>query len=255
MENIKDKTVSVSLSDLYQFLVSECRYGYTRNNHLMPWGAFRHVYEYLPLMVEADVDRATGTAKQLAEEAISELCRYSFNEDKNKAEIFYVIDWGGASVEASLKARWASGINKFVIDYNFKVDGNMKVKVPSLFKLNDEEASQQTILEISSKGDGKYFVQRGSCQGYSIVLYEPDPEHENCFKSVVWPKDVVEVEEGHEFLLTVSKEDQLDVTEYYEFIRYCLKIVKENGGKKPFNYEDFRGFLGKHPDKAYRMIW
>jgi hypothetical protein len=246
MENIKDKTVSVSLSDLYQFLVSECRYGYTRNNHLMPWGAFRHVYEYLPLMVEADVDRATGTAKQLAEEAISELCRYSFSEDKNKVKVFYTIDWE----EVSMTARWVSGVNKFVVDYDFKVVGNMKVKVPSLFKLNDEEASRQTILEISDKGDGKYFVQRSSCQGYSIVLYEPDPEHENCFKSVVWPKDVVEVEEGHEFFLMVSKEDQLDVTEYYEFIRYCLKIIKENGGEKPFNYEDFRGFLKNHPDKV-----
>ena len=246
MENIKDKTVSVSLSDLYQFLVSECRYGYTRNNHLMPWGAFRHVYEYLPLMVEADADRAIGTAKQLAEEAISELCRYSFNEDKNKAEVFYTIDWE----KVSMTARWVPGVNKFAVYYDFQVVGNMEAKVPSLFKLNNEEAAQQTILESSDKGDGKYFVQRSSCPGYSIVLYEPDPEHENCFKSVVWPKDVAEVEEGHEFLLTVSKEDQLDVTEYYEFIRYCLKIVKENGGKKPFNYEDFRGFLKNHPDKV-----
>lgn len=245
MENIKDKTVSVSLSDLYQFLVSECRYGYTRNNHLMPWGAFRHVYEYLPLMVEADVDRAIGTAKQLAEEAISELRRYSFNEDKNKAKIFYMIDWE----EVSMKARWVSGINKFVVDYNFKVDGDMKVKVPSLSKLNAEKASQQTILEISSKGDGKYSVQCHSCQGYNIVLYEPDPEQENWFKSVVRSKDLIEVEEGHEFLLTVSKEDQLDVTEYYEFIRYCLKIVKENGGEKPYNYDDFEEFLKEHPDE------
>jgi hypothetical protein len=60
--------------------------------------------------------------------------------------------------------------------------------------------------------------------------------------------DSIEVDEGREFFLSVSKEDQLDVAEYYKFIRYCLKIVEENGGRKPYNYNDFEEFLKEHPD-------
>lgn len=250
MENVKNKTVSVDLSDLYQFMISECRYGYTRNNHLMPWGAFNHVYEYLPLMVKVDPDWAVSTATQLAEEAISELHSYSFNEDKNKAEIFYEKN----GEKDSLKAKWVSGINRYSVDYNFKVAGNMVFRVPTVFKLNDEEASQQIILEISNKNNGKYFVRRSSCHGYNISLFEPDPAREGWFKNVAYnysmlSNDSMEVDEGHEFLLTVSKEDQLDVADYYKFIRYCLKIVKENGGRKPYNYDDFEEFLKEHPDE------
>ncbi len=246
MENVKNKTVSVDLSDLYQFMVSECRYGYTRNNHLMPWGAFNHVYEYLPLMVKVDPDWAASTATQLAEEAISELRSYSFDEDKNKAEIFYVEN----GKKGSLKARWVSGINRYSVDYFCKATGNIELKVPIISKLDGEEGSQQKILEIFDKNNGKYLVRRGgSCHGYNIGLYEPDSEREGWFKNVAMYDDSIEVEEGHEFFLTVSKEDQLDVTDYYKFIRYCLKIVEENGGRKPYNYNDFEEFLKEHPDE------
>lgn len=63
--------VEIKPKDLYQFLLTECRYGYTRNNHLMPDGAYRHVEEYLPELLKADKEMAINTAKQLVEECIS----------------------------------------------------------------------------------------------------------------------------------------------------------------------------------------
>lgn len=70
--------VEIKPKDLYQFLLTECRYGYTRNNHLMPDGAYRHVEEYLPELLKADKEMAINTAKQLVEECISmELCKFA----------------------------------------------------------------------------------------------------------------------------------------------------------------------------------
>lgn len=70
--------VEIKPKDLYQFLLTECRYGYTRNNHLMPDGAYRHVEEYLPELLNADREMAINTAKQLVEECISmELIQFS----------------------------------------------------------------------------------------------------------------------------------------------------------------------------------
>lgn len=67
--------IQIELKDLYQFLISECRYGYTRNNHLMPDGAYDHAKKYLPKMLISDKNFAIDTAKQLCEECIDQqLC-------------------------------------------------------------------------------------------------------------------------------------------------------------------------------------
>lgn len=68
----KKKSVEVSPTNLYRLLLSECRYGYTRNNHLMPDCAYDMVWDMLPKMAEADLSTAVHTAKQLCEECISD---------------------------------------------------------------------------------------------------------------------------------------------------------------------------------------
>lgn len=72
MPRTKKEVVKVEIDDLYQFMIAECRYGYRRNNHLMPWGAYEHVKEYLPLMLKVNPDTAIHTALQLCEECISD---------------------------------------------------------------------------------------------------------------------------------------------------------------------------------------
>jgi ribosomal protein L36 len=71
MEKQKDKDIQVSVHKMYQFLVSECRYGYTRNNHLMPSCAYEDVKHFLPEILSKDIDCALASAKQLCEECIS----------------------------------------------------------------------------------------------------------------------------------------------------------------------------------------
>lgn len=65
-----DKTISIGTDDLYRFLIANCRYAYTRNNHLEPSCSYSVVKEYLPLMLEAHHRLAIITAMQLCEECI-----------------------------------------------------------------------------------------------------------------------------------------------------------------------------------------
>lgn len=70
--------VEITPKDLYQLLLAECRYGYSRNNHLMPGGAYEHAKKYLPIMKDIDKEMAINTAKQLCEECIEmELVKFS----------------------------------------------------------------------------------------------------------------------------------------------------------------------------------
>lgn len=86
--------VEIKPKDLYQFLLTECRYGYTRNNHLMPDGAYRHVEEYLPELLKADKEIAVNTAKQLVEECISmELCKFADGIDDESGNRKSAIDF------------------------------------------------------------------------------------------------------------------------------------------------------------------
>lgn len=93
-----EKNVKINLKDLYQFLICECRYGYTRNNHLMPSGAFEHVKEYIPKIAEQDIDFAVHTVKQLCEECIFNQLVTNFfdgedDEFGNRKEAIEFIDW------------------------------------------------------------------------------------------------------------------------------------------------------------------
>ena len=72
MSKRKIINVGVEIHELYQLLISECRYGYTRNNHLMPWGAYDKVKRYLPLMFKKDPEAALHTACQICDECSSE---------------------------------------------------------------------------------------------------------------------------------------------------------------------------------------
>ena len=89
--------VGVELNDLYRLLIADCRYGYTRNNHLMPYSAFEVCKKYLPLMLVKDSEYALRTATQLCEECINELETYFYmgNDDENGNRASYIafIKW------------------------------------------------------------------------------------------------------------------------------------------------------------------
>lgn len=94
----KEQKVGITMKDLYQFLLTDCRYGYSRNNHLMPWGAYDHAKKYLPKMLKKDEEYATSTAKQLCEECISDELTANFydgldDENGNRREAIEFIQY------------------------------------------------------------------------------------------------------------------------------------------------------------------
>ena len=248
MEDNERKTVNVALGDLRQFMIAECRYGYTRNNHLMPWGAFHHVYEYLPEMEKADPEWAASAASQLAEEAIEELRKYTFSEEKAKANLLILKN----GKEDSVTAEWTPGANVYSVTHGFHVNEDVEFALPDQDK--DGHPTKKTFLRIVGKGDGKYTITREFVMGYRTVLYEPDPKNEGWYRNLMMPWDTIDVDEGKELLLVVEKDNQLDITAYYKFIRYCLKVAEENGERKPYNHEDFDRFLKDHPDGSSKQI-
>ena len=72
------KTMNVSLKNVYQLLISEMRYGYRRNNHLMPSCGYDKVKTLVPQMYEVDKEYAIYTMKQLCEECISDQLTANF---------------------------------------------------------------------------------------------------------------------------------------------------------------------------------
>lgn len=92
------KNIEISLRDAYQLLISECRYGYTRNNHLMPHAAYARVKDILPKMAAVDKEYAIYTAKQLCEECISDQLTWNFfdgeeDEHGNRQEAIDFVKW------------------------------------------------------------------------------------------------------------------------------------------------------------------
>jgi len=95
---MENKTIAVDLKDFYQLLIAECRYGYTRNNHLMPSGAYDKVKYYFPKMFEIDNDYAIYTLKQLCDECISQQLIMNFydgedDEYNSHKEAIEFISW------------------------------------------------------------------------------------------------------------------------------------------------------------------
>jgi len=92
------KTMSLPLKDVYQLLISEMRYGYRRNNHLMPSCGYDKVKTFVPQMYEVDKEYAVYTMKQLCEECITDQLVANFydgedDENSNRAEAIEFVRW------------------------------------------------------------------------------------------------------------------------------------------------------------------
>ena len=92
------KTMKLPLKDVYQLLISEMRYGYKRNNHLMPSCGYDKVKTFVPQMYKVDKEYAVYTMKQLCEECISDQLMMNFydgedDEHGNRAEAIKFVKW------------------------------------------------------------------------------------------------------------------------------------------------------------------
>ena len=243
-EEAKKDHVPVEIGDLYQFMICECRYGYTRNNHLMPWGAFHHVYEYLPEMEKANLERAAGTACQLAEEAIDELRRYFFDPSPRKATL--VIRKDGKEVDRAT-AVWTKGVNKFSVDWEAAelVPGMEYCVVDTDWKTKKKVV--KPFLTVEEK-DGKAHVkEKALIIGFTTRVCEPDPERgEGWYKSFFIPQQGAYAEIGKKVMLIVEKDHQIDMKDYCDFIDYCVGVA-DKGGRRPHNIADYDKVLKEYP--------
>ncbi len=94
----RKNTIAVDATDLYRFLITDLRYGYSRNNHLMPSCAYDEVKKYLMLMKKKDPELAEHTATQLCEECISDQLSINFydgldDQHGNRKEALEFVDY------------------------------------------------------------------------------------------------------------------------------------------------------------------
>lgn len=94
----ENKTIELGLKDVYQLLISELRYGYSRNNHLMPSCAYYRVKDLIEKMYIVDSNYAIYTLKQICEECITDqLMRNFYNgyedENGNRTQAIDFINW------------------------------------------------------------------------------------------------------------------------------------------------------------------
>ena len=118
----KLKTLALELKDIYQMLIAECRYGYTRNNHLMPWGAYDKVRRIIPEMYKVDAEYAIYTLKQICEECVSDELMGHFydgvdDEFENMNQTIVFINWCLSYIHEHDTDKRFSNINKWTPNF------------------------------------------------------------------------------------------------------------------------------------------
>lgn len=93
-----DAKVELNVKDVYQLLVGNLRYGYTRNNHLMPSCAYEQTKRIINDFINVDENYAINTLKQICNECISEeicmrFCDGVDDECGNREESIQFVWW------------------------------------------------------------------------------------------------------------------------------------------------------------------
>ena len=144
----KKEYVKIDVHKLYQLLITELRYGYTRNNHLMPSSAYNDAADLLDRMLEADEGVAVRTAKQLCEECIGDELAMRFSEGleddfgNRKAAIDfieYLLDF------VRKREPGYKPYNMYMYDDNMKRSEDMRY---SVFSIKDAESFDAFSHEV-----------------------------------------------------------------------------------------------------------
>lgn len=157
------KNIKITPIQLYRLLVGECRYAYTRNNHLQPSCAYDEVKEFLPKMYKADPMVALDTASQLCAECISDELSAHFYEglddefgNRENAIDFieYLIDFINAYRSIEYKP------------YNYGLFEELKNKSDSLkyniYKIDKFDFKDENVSKIKKDLISKNLVHYGA---------------------------------------------------------------------------------------------
>ena len=151
---MENKTIAVDIKDFYQLLIAECRYGYTRNNHLMPGGAYDKVKKYFTKMIDIDEDWAINTIKQLCDECISQQLVANFydGEDDEYGNRKEAIDFIATCLEyVHIKETYWFPYNMNQYLENLKKDDEPRYNIYLL------EGKKRTLLTNEPISNNKYF--------------------------------------------------------------------------------------------------
>jgi len=166
------KTLDLSLKDIYQLLIGECRYGYSRNNHLMPSCAYDKVKNIVPRMYDVDKEYAVYTLKQICEECISDQLAGHFydgedDEHGNRQDAIKFITWSLQWIHQHDTDKRFEG--SLWLPYNY-----------DLFTSNLEKDSEPRYLvyEIRGKSQRKYLLtpEPVSQKEYFNVMFKDVPQ-------------------------------------------------------------------------------
>lgn len=155
------QTIQVTLKDVYQMLIGECRYGYSRNNHLMPWGAYDKVKRLVPQMYEIDKEYAVYTMKQICEECISDQLMANFydghdDEHGNRKEAIKFIEYCLQWIHQHETDKRYEGSIWFPYNYDL-FTANLEKDSEPRYKIYEMHGDEKTLLTPEPVSEKDYF--------------------------------------------------------------------------------------------------
>lgn len=225
----RKRNIRVDAYDLYQLLVAECRYGYTRDNHLMPGGAFAHSKKYLAEMLSCDKSLACYAATQLVREAVDQLLSKGKAEEQNAFSVSFVL--------------FGEEIKK--TDSRFSLTTGQTVW---------DEVKLSPGLEIVAKKGEQSFVlfrikEKGICElcdeafiPFSLRFYTMEANTPGELWGLL-ASDLLS-EESKEVTVKIEYTPMFGtvrLSEYMDFIEFCFDFLKKNSAVDltPSYYKDY----------------
>lgn len=152
------KTMSVPLKDVYQLLIGELRYGYKRNNHLMPDAGYEKVKRIIPEMYKVDKEYAIYTLKQLCEECISDQIMMNFHDGEddeygNRADAIHFVKYSLKWIHKHEADKQYEDNAWFPYNYDLFLDNVAKDKEPryNVYEIKGDDKVLLTEHPVSQK--------------------------------------------------------------------------------------------------------
>jgi len=260
---VMEKKVEVGIHDLYQMMISECRYGWTRNNHLMPDGAYNHCLDYLPEMFKIDRDYAIHTTLQLMSETIEEIRKESFNDWKRSSKFALVHDDGSTEEH---KSTWeGDGTYRFIAHTTFTVEPKLRIVDPlsllTLVEFSDVDEEGNVTFRFAFGDNDNDSLKEMLEYEYDFRLYEQTDSEGNEFLSIPFYEQGRKAKVGDTMMFSMVSKYQTDFRCFdYEgalmfvdgLLEYLLNAASYD--RLPYNFKDLEEFLETHPSHVLDSV-
>lgn len=163
-----DAKVEVNVKDVYQLLVANLRYGYTRNNHLMPSCAYEQTKRIIDDFLKIDEDYAIHTLKQICDECISDEICINFYDG---------VDDECGNREESIQFVWwcIKTINEYISEwkpYNFdRFENNIAKDELNLYSVKVINGDSNFTNGLTSKNGLFSFILENVFDGAKSITY------------------------------------------------------------------------------------